>query len=160
MGGVVVNKVPIQILASSGAAVSCAADTAENTLASITIPAGAMGPNGSLRVSTLWTMTNSANNKTIQVKLGGTGGTAFCNLVLGAGIASARYQHQIHNANSQSSQVGFVAANTVGFGTAAGANVTASIDTSAATTLVITGQKASAGEVLTLLAYTVELIKP
>lgn len=148
-----------KILGMSGTAASCAANTSENTLASVTIPAGSMGPNGALRVTTVWTMTNSANNKTIAVKLGGTSGTAFCNLTLGTGIASARYEHFIANAGATNSQIGFVAANTVGFGTAAGANVTASIDTTAATTLVITGTKASSGETLTLLNYLVELIR-
>lgn len=159
MSGVVTRPFSPIILGVSGVASSAGANTTENTLATVTIPGGLMGPNGILRVTTLWTMTNSANNKTIQVKLGGTGGTAYCNLVLGTGIASARYQHQIQNANSQASQVGFVAANVTGFGTAAGANVTSSIDTSATTTLVITGTKASSGEVLTLQSYLVELLR-
>jgi hypothetical protein len=159
MSGVVVRPFSPIILGVSGAASSAGANTTENTLATVTIPGGLMGANGILRVTTLWTMTNSANNKTITVKLGGTAGTAYCNLVLGTGIASARYQHQIQNANSQASQVGFVSANTVGFGTAAGANVTSSIDTSATTTLVITGTKASSGEVLTLQSYLVELLR-
>ena len=42
------------ILAQSAVAVSKTGDTNEATLASITIPAGAMGANGSLRLTTVW----------------------------------------------------------------------------------------------------------
>jgi hypothetical protein len=42
----------------------------------------------------------------------------------------------------------------------AGAPVTPAADTSVAITLVIAGQKATAGEVLTLESYLVEIYKP
>src|SRR4051812_45306280 len=50
-----------QVLGRSAAAVSCPADTSEDTLATVTVPANLMGVDGSLRVWTLWTVTSSTN---------------------------------------------------------------------------------------------------
>ena len=117
-----------------------------------------MGPNGILRVTTLWSYTNSANNKTLRVRLGGLSGTAFqANVVTASNIGVM--QRTIQNRNSQASQIGFNAANaasytTVGSGTSV---ATGSVDTSADQSIVITGQLASAGETVTLEACLVEL---
>jgi hypothetical protein len=146
---------PSVILGSSGAAVSGAADTNENTLATIAIPAGAMGLNGILRVTTLWTMTSSGNNKIVRTKLGTTD---FGAATLTATVAY-REQRQIHNRNSAASQVAFTQANGSSWGSAAGANQTGTENTATALNLLITGQKATAGETLTLEAYLVELIR-
>jgi hypothetical protein len=67
----------IIILGASAVAVSGAADTNENILATITIPAGAMGLNGILRVYADYTVTNNANAKTLRVRLSGIGGTVL-----------------------------------------------------------------------------------
>lgn len=140
------------ILAQSAVAVSCPADVTVDTLATIAIPAGAMGANGRLRVTMLWTMTNSANTKGLACKLGATD---FLGVTLTAQVA-ARIQVEIANRNAQNSQMGFAASQS-GFGPTTGANLTGAIDTSAAQNLTITGQKGLAGEVLTLEAYLVEL---
>jgi hypothetical protein len=148
----------IRILGASAVAVSGPADTNENILATITIPAGAMGPNGRLRIHTLWTVNNNANVKAARVRLGGIGGTDF----LGANIASTlsmQSQVMIANRNAANSQVGF-AVTTTSFALVNATNVTAAIDTSAATTLVITAAKATAGDTMTLESYLVELILP
>jgi len=165
MGGVVISGQQVCIIGASGASVSCAADTAENTLATITIPAGLMGANGILRVTTLWSWTNSANNKTTRVYFGaagaGTGGTLYMS-TLYTTTTGTRDQRQIANRNSASSQVGgangFMTAS--GWGTTTGAVVTSTVNTGAASEVVFTGQKASAGETLTLESYLVELIRP
>lgn len=156
VGSAIWRHIP-RVLGTSGAALSCDGTTNENTLVSITLRAGSMGPNGALRVKTLWSFTNSGNSKNLRVRLGGT---AFLDATQSA---NATYQdrREIHNRNSQSSQVGWAAAATAGGGGAsASAATTAAIDTSAATTLAITGQKASAGETLTLESYLVELYRP
>ena len=59
------------------------------------------------------------------------------------------------NRNAQNSQFSNPSGTQVGASTAAG--VPGSIDTSAETTLVITGQKATGSETLTLASYLVEL---
>jgi hypothetical protein len=148
----------IIILGASAVAVSGPADTNENILATINIPAGAMGINGILRVETLWTVTSSVNNKTLNARLGGIGGTAFLNIVLTTSVSFLGVK-TIQNRGAANSQVAFTALSG-NFGATSAAVTTASIDTSAATTLVITGQKASAGEDLTLERYSVELILP
>lgn len=146
---------PSVILGASGAAVSGAADTNENTLATIAIPAGAMGLNGILRVTTLWTITNSGNNKTLRTKLGSTDYGA----VVATTSVGYREQRQIQNRGSAASQVAFIQANGSSWGGAAGSNVTGTENTATALNLLLTGQKASAGETITLESYLVELIR-
>jgi hypothetical protein len=160
MAGVVINPQKIRVLGVSGVAVSAGANTTENTLATITIPAGAMGPNGQLRIYTLWNYTNSANNKTFRVRLGGAAGTQALAITHTTSTQFADMRI-IQNAGVENSQIFFDRGSTPHPGsTSAGANTTAAIDTAAGTTLVITGQKATAGEVLTLVSYSVELITP
>jgi hypothetical protein len=150
---------PITVLAASGTAVSGAADTSENILATVSLPAGIMGANGVLRIWTLWNYTSSSNNKTLRIRLGGIGGTQVYALLRTTSTHTSDLRF-VANANAQNAQVFFDRGSepTAGAGSS-GTNITAVIDTSAATTLVITGQKASAGETLTLSAYTVELLK-
>lgn len=143
-------------LAASAVAVSAGANTDENTLATIAIPAAAMGANGQLRITTVWTVTNSGNNKTLRVRLGGIAGTQFLSAAVTT-VATVRNQLFLANRNSQSSQVGGINS-TTSFGTSSSVLTTATVDTSAAVDLVITGQKASSGETLTLESYLVELL--
>lgn len=150
---------PSIILGSSASAVSGAADTNENTLATITVPAGAMGLNGILRITTFWTLTNNANSKTLKVYFGGGGGTTYLS-VDRASAASFATICTIMNRASASSQVGNSDAAANVFTATTDALTTSSINTAAATTIVITGQKATAGDAITLEAYLVELIRP
>jgi hypothetical protein len=147
----------IRILGTSAVAVSGAADTNENILATITIPAGAMGPNGRLRIQTGWTVTNSANNKVLRVRFSGIGGTIFYGATVTTS-ASVEDVRSIHNRGVTNSQACFQGG--ASFGSSSSAYGTSSVDTSVATTVVITGQKATAGETLTLESYLVELILP
>lgn len=149
------------ILAQSGLAVSCPADTNEDILASVTIPGGVMGANGILRVLTLWTFTSDAiNSKTLRVRFGGIGGTQYLNFAATSTVALQGIC-MIRNRNAENAQIGFAANNNNPFNTAIStANPTSAVDTTVNSTLVITGQKASAGNTLTLEAYTVELLVP
>lgn len=147
----------ISILGASAVAVSGAADTNENTLATITIPAGAMGLNGILRVYSNWSFTNSANTKTLRYRLGGIGGTVYFQTAQTTQAWYADFRI-ISNRGATNSQVG--PQNSAQFGSGSGSPATSTIDTSAATTLVITGQKGLAGDTLTLESYLCELILP
>lgn len=144
------------IIASSATPVSGPADTSENILATVTIPAGVMGTNGRLRIESLWTITNSANNKIVRVRLGGISGTQFLGRVIGA-AATFYNLFTISNRNAANSQVSNQSNGDFTISTAS--VVTGSIDTSTAQSLVFTGQKASAGETITLESYLVELIR-
>jgi len=139
-------------VAQSAVAVSTTGDTTENTLATITIPGGAMGANGVVRITSVFSYTTSANVKTLKVKFGGT---AYQSTTVTA-TASVRYQSQIQNRNSVSSQVG---GHTAGlFSTSTIAPVTSSVDTSSDVTILITGQNGLSSETITLESYLVEVI--
>ena len=151
----------VRILSASASAVSGSADTNENILATINLAAGIMGPNGIVRISHRWTVTASANAKTARIRFGGIGGTSYQATAFGASDVTLNYLTIIQNRNSQSSQIGTVGGQGGGgYGLSTGAFATGAIDTSAATTIVITGQKASAGETMTLESYIAELIVP
>lgn len=146
----------VQVLAKSAVAVSCPADTSEDTLATITIPAGAMGPNGLVRIHTRWSWTNGASNKTVRVRFSGAAGTVYTTGSVTTNNGAALLT-EIANRNSAASQVGSVILEgSIGF--SAQPVVTSSVDTTVATTVAITGQKASAGDALTLESYLVELV--
>jgi hypothetical protein len=145
-----------KVLGSSGVAASfTAGSTSEAVLATVNVPAGAMGANGALRVTSVWSFTNSANSKNIRVRLGGLTGTTFQGPTI-TGAAGVRMQCGIFNRNSQSVQVGYVN-NNAGFGTTAAAIVTGAIDTSLAQDLVLTQQIGTVGETITLESYAVEI---
>lgn len=161
-GNVLLNgRYQPRILGASAVAATAPADTNENILATISLPAGVMGINGVLRIWSRWTVTASANAKTLRIRLGGIGGTAHFLQAFGATDVTQRDCTEIANRGSASSQIGRVnAAGSGGFGASTGAFTTSSIDTTVATTLVLTGVKASAGETLTLESYLVELLLP
>jgi hypothetical protein len=143
---------------SAAASLSHTGNTDETALATVTLPASAMGANGRVFVVTHWTVTNSVNNKTLRVRLGGIGGTAHLAFVATT-VASHRDEREICNRGVANSQVGFAAtAAGGGWGQTAGAVITGAIDTAAATTIVISGQLASAGETITLEAYRIEVM--
>lgn len=144
--------------ASAATGMSVTGTSSETALATITVPAGSMGLNGIIRVTPLFSYTNSANNKTLRVRLGGISGPAFL-----ANTATTSLLAQpivmIRNRGVANSQVGFTAATFSSIATTTGSLATGSVDTSAATTLVISGELANTGETITLESYIVELIR-
>ena len=144
-----------RVLGASGVAATGAADTNENILATITVPGGSLGPNGSLRIVTLWGVNNNVNVKTGRVRFSGIGGTVYGSIALASQVQGV-LQTKISNRGSLASQVGGDAA--VSFGVSTNALVTSSVDTSADTTVVITGQKATGGDTFRLDSYLVELM--
>lgn len=141
------------VLAQSAVAASHTGNTTETALATITIPAGEMGPNGWVEVYTLWSVTNNANNKTPRIRLGGIGGTAFYNLAT-ANTTYGRLLTNISNRNSAASQIG-MPADVQGWGFAPNAVVTATVNTANAQDLVISCQLATGTDTCTLEAYRV-----
>lgn len=148
--------VAFKLLARSAVAQSHTGDTAEFVFATITIPAGSLGVNGILRISTYWSYTNSANAKTGRIRLGGAAGTQFLSV---AHTTSAAFSdtRSIANRNALNSQVGIGAGTTVSGGTSTAAPTTSSVDTSLAQDLVLSGQLANSGETITLERYVVEV---
>lgn len=156
-------SVPAQqfkVLGLSGTPISHTGNTDETILATVRVPGGSMGPHGMLRVTHFWSFTNSANNKSPRVRLGGIAGVAFGAPVHTANVQSHQ-QHSIANAGATNSQEYFIASNTTGFSASSGALAAASsIDTTVDQDLVITAQLALGSETLTLRRYLVELIVP
>lgn len=141
------------IVGKSGVAQTVTNSTAQTTLATVTIPANAMGPNGILRVRTLWTYTNSANTKTLRLTLGGT-------VVMGVAAtttATAELDRMIQNRGVTNSQIVAVSNNAANFNLLTLAPLTATVDTSVSCDLAFTGQMAALAETITLERYSVEL---
>lgn len=158
-GPMVPNTAPFigySLLGKSGVASAHTGDTAEAILATITIPANAIGANGVLRVTSLWSMPSSANAKTLRHRLGGIGGTAIYSLAVTT-VANMRVDSTTIAANATNAQ------NTISSGPrgtdlllTGNTVVTSAIDMTAAQTLVITGQLGLGSETITLIGYSVE----
>lgn len=130
-------------------------DTTEQGVTT-SLPANAMGSNGQLRVWTNWSYTNSANNKTLRVRFSGSSGTALANLVV---TTTASVSHYVLIANSGSTAAQVASTNTATPFNAFTSNVqTATIDTTAATSLFQSVQKANATDNATIEFYTDELL--
>lgn len=111
----------------------------------ITVPAGAMGANGRIRTRLIIANNNSAGIKTPRLRFSGAAGTVFFTDTLST-TTGVIVEVEISNRGSQSVQeqswaalFGAASPHTVSSETGAGA-----IDTSAATTLVISGQRDTA----------------
>jgi hypothetical protein len=152
----VLDGVPY-VIAQSGAAVSVGAVTTEAVLATITVPAGAVGPNGYVDVVLHATVNNNANNKTVFVRVGGVAGTQYGAMGIPNMAGLVRYISIFNNNSASSQKSSSPSGQTVGFGSFSSTGVTSSVNTAAAWDLVISGQKAVAGDTLTLEGYTVRV---
>jgi len=143
---------PIKIFSLS-APFSSTNSTSVVTLATITIPAGLMGANGKLKIYPLWSTTNNANAKTLRLNIGGL----LCTTMVSQNVPNNSGLLIIRNINSESVQKcssGLVA----GIGSSAGSIAVLTIDTSAATTITITGQLAVGTDTMTLEDLFVEVV--
>jgi hypothetical protein len=143
---------PIKIFSLS-APVVLTGSTSAVTLATITIPAGLMGANGKLKIYPLWATTNNANVKTLRLNLG----VAVCSTMTSQSVPNNSGLLIIRNINSESVQKcssGLVA----GIGSSSGSIASPTVDTSAATTITITGQLAVGTDTLTLEDLFIEVV--
>ena len=143
---------PIKIFSLS-APVSSTGSTSVVTLATITIPAGLMGANGKLKIYPLWSTTNNANAKTLRLNTGG----AVCSTMTSQSVPNNSGLLIIRNTNSEAVQKcssGLVA----GIGLSFGSIAVLAIDTTAATTITLTGQLAVGTDTLTLEDLFIEVV--
>lgn len=119
--------------------------TTETTLATFTIPANSIGPNGSVDILTLFGYTNSANAKYLRIKINGT----LIFSITPTTTASAQLLFSLANRNSAASQVAN-ATGLTGIGSATGAEQTFTFDTTADLTVTITAQLSMTGEEIRL----------
>ena len=138
---------PPYILCGSGAASSVTGTTTLTTLATCTLPGGALGPNGHVHIFTYWTMTGSTNSKIIRSQFGNQVYLAETITALTT-IGTVR-ETIVWAANSRIAQVGssFFGANTTNF--------TSSVDTKNSVAILLTGQLSNTSETITLAAYSV-----
>lgn len=141
----------------SGAAVAVTGTTDETALATITIPANAMGANGALHIQTVRSFNNDASGKTSRIRFSGISGTQY-RATADANTAGIADYIMIANANATNAQVGGPPSTGAGLGV--GTPVTSAVDTTAATTVVITGELTDGNDNITLLHYHVTLTRP
>jgi hypothetical protein len=136
---------------------NAAGDATPQVMATATVPAGAMGPTGTVRWRVLWSYTNSANVKNLRARFGGAGGTIYSaiNPTTTAAYAEIR---EVWNTTA-TAQVGSPNGISGGLGTTTGAVVTSAENTASAVDIVFTAAWAGAtsGETITLEAYDVEV---
>lgn len=156
-----VVKAPI-IIAQSGAVVSHTGDTNLTVLASVPIPANALGTNGMVRVSTLWRTTNgsgTAISLLVDFSAAATGGT---DVMSHSNTATETFNdvRMIRNAGATGSQVWFPAGAASPYGTSASAPGTGGIDTTAVSYVNIQCQLTTGTDTVALDGYTVEVFVP
>jgi hypothetical protein len=137
----------------SAVAASVTGTTSETTLASVTIPAGAMGANGQIEIVEFWSHTNSANNKILKTKFGGQSIMAVTNTT----TATQQTYHRVGNRNNASSQVVFGPFSTGGSGNTSNAVTTLAVNTGSDVVIDFTGQLANTGETITLESYIIKV---
>lgn len=148
------GRLPVgaRTLLCTGQAIAGPADTNLNTLRSVVIPANLLGLNGALEIESLWSFTNSANNKTVGITFGSM-------VLLNAALTTSarlRLPSKMWNRGASNSQIGMpnVTGSTI-WGASGASLQTGSVDTTADVTLSFTGQKALGSETLTLEAVSV-----
>jgi hypothetical protein len=139
-----------RLLAASAVAVSVTGTTNETALATVTIPAGAMGTNGGLRVIYNFSYTNNANSKTVRLKLGAT---TLRTLARTTALFDS-VSDTVRNRGATNSQ--FVELLVyAGVGSISISKTTAAEDSLQQLTVAITGQLAAGTDTLTLESYEV-----
>ncbi len=141
------------IVGQSAVASAITGTTTETVLATVTIPASAIGPNGSVEVLTMWTYTNSANNKVLRIKFG----TLSLLALTVTTTATARFSASVANRGATNSQIASFSSSGGGFGATTNALTSGAIDTTAAVSLTFTGTLANSGETITLENYIVRI---
>lgn len=127
--------------------------TTKTALATITIPAGIMGPNDVAEVEWLCSYTNNANNKTFDVDFGATN---FHSQVTATNACNSQKKF-IFNRNSITSQVS--SAINVSYGAVAASLVTMSENTANSIAVKFSVTLASAADSATLERFSVNIIK-
>lgn len=133
------------VLAASGVAVPHTGTAVETPLATIELPGMAMGRNGQLRITTSWQFTNSANNKTLSWKLGGS------TLLTTNRTSQIREPGQMTIWNRGAEDDQLIIYNTT-------VTTTTGVDTSIDQLLTLTATLAVPAETITLEGYLVELM--
>lgn len=154
-GNIVGYTRPVNIQTSGTAA---PADLNENILFTAKLPAATLGTAGAIKLYLAWAHTANANVKTLRVRLGGIGGTVIWSAQPGATSASTtRTEIVCGNTGATNSQISTAITQIDAVIQNVGA-ISSAIDTSVATTIVVTCQKATAGDSIVLQNAVAEAI--
>jgi hypothetical protein len=134
-----------------GTAVVAVANTAV-TLASVTVPGWSVGTGGEIELDALFSLTNSANAKNLNMTFGGS---AIFTLA-SANVASVSVQKNIVNRGG--SQIVSNAVAATGHGASTGAVVTLTVNTTVDQTFAITAQPTTANELVQLEYYNMHIL--
>ena len=145
----------VKLVEQSAIAVPVTGTTAETTVSQLNIPGNSMYINGSMRIKLFVSNTNSANNKTIKIKLAGN--ILMNNIVTTTN--SAVYEVTVYNRGAINNQIAAPATSNISFGTG-GAFSTSAVDMSKDQALTVTCQLALSTETCQLEAVTVEILNP
>lgn len=147
-------------LAQSGAAISLTGAATEQVMATYTLPGGLMSANGQLEIIHFWTVTNSANNKTVRVKHSAVGGgisgdTYYSNTQ--TAISTLQAITCIRSANSTTAQKGWGIGSTGSSGIGAIASTLRSFTRGLQndSDIVLTAGLANTSETITLESYSI-----
>ncbi len=137
--------------------VTAPADTNENICASFAVPP--LGPNDALELIDHWDPVNNGNVKTPRWRLSGIGGTALTALPITSmeQWKGHRILQNLGATNAQSIWGGTAGGG--GWSSASTEIATAAVDTSVATTLVLTMQKATGADSVILRHAHVKLLR-
>jgi hypothetical protein len=142
------------VLAGSAVQASHTGDTAEFTLATVTIPAGAIGANGRVVVEADVSFAGTGGVKTTNIYFGSQ---LFVGHTAGTGESARPTRMRITNRGNPASQRWDADTISLSSSQAKGFNGTGSLDTSVEQTLAIKGQLGSATDTITLESYQVTL---
>lgn len=136
--------------------------TTETALATVSIPGGMMGANGSLRIRAIFSHTGSTNVKTFRVRVNSTAGNSLGAITSSAaGTTVTHAEWEMMNRNSASSQFAFSLGNRASdllqslLATSAGVGQNTANDFD----LLLTGTLANSGETATLEYYRIDLVR-
>ena len=143
-------------LAMSAVPISLTGTTTATVMLTVSVKANVLGPNGALRITCYYSMTNNANLKRMLCRWG-TAATECFNANL-ASLAEQSFQVMISNRGATGSQI----LNGGGTGVSLGAIIahnTASEDTTVDQNIQFIGTLATAGDTITIERYIVELLR-
>lgn len=142
-----------QLLGQSAAPASVTGTTSETVLASVRVPAGTLGPNGAIRITSLWSYTNNADSKILFTRFGGSSVQGITNTT-----TSVMQQQIVIRArgvtNSQITEFNSAG----GFGNATANQQTTSVDTTKDQNLTLSAVLSNVADTVTLEGYTIELL--
>lgn len=149
-----------RVLAQSAVNATLTGTTNETVLATIPIPGGTLGLNGTCRVTTLWSFTKSTTLKEQFVRLGGLSGSMLAHRFINGSDANVNSKLKMisdfHNVASASIQKGELEYSNIGY---SDANILAgNADTSVSQDLVLSGKLELAADTMILQAYCVEIL--